>query len=214
MNKKTKGVLAGAAGIALLAGGTTFATWTETLTQEGAAITSGKLDITGVNTPAWFDVSADRADATATTPVTARRGHTIADLATWKIVPGDSAEATYSYDIALEGDNLAAQLDVSNLRVVAENGGTATFKIYDQDKKEITGKLVGGKLTFAGPDAGGSLRGTSTVVVDDTSAPDVHVVVTVDFDSDEADDMSSTVYELGEVGVSLTQVRGAAVAGF
>ena len=209
MNKKTKGVLAGVAGIALLAGGTTFATWSETLTQDGATITSGKLDITGVSTPVWYDVTAGRSDAAATTPVTGRAGHTI-DLATWRTVPGDSAEATYSFDVALEGDNLAAQLDVSNLRVVAANGGTAAFKIYDGTGNEITSKLVGGRLTFVGPDAGGDPRGVAgSVAVDTTTAADVHVVVTVDFASDEAEDMSATVYQLGEVGVSLTQVAGA-----
>ena len=209
MNKKTKGVLAGVAGIALLAGGTTFATWSETLTQDGATITSGKLDITGVSTPVWYDVTAGRPDADATTPVTGRAGHTI-DAATWRTVPGDSAEATYSFDVALEGDNLAAQLDVSNLRVVAANGGTAAFKIYDGTGNEITSKLVGGRLTFVGPDAGVDPRGVAgSVAVDTTTAADVHVVVTVDFASDEAEDMSATVYQLGEVGGSLTQVAGA-----
>ncbi|SFJ80444.1 alternate-type signal peptide domain-containing protein [Cellulomonas sp. KH9] len=220
MNKKTKGIIAGTAGIALLAGGATFATWSDSATQNGGVITSGNLDIEPVGAPTWYDVSADRTDGGAVTPVTNLPAHTV-DLTQWKIVPGDRAEATYSFDVKLEGDNLAAKLDLSNFPSLAANGATASYKVYDKDAAEITSKVVGGKLTFVGGDAGPSLKNASNVVVDGATGPggaaiaDVHVVVTVDFAADRRENVQADVFTLGQVGVSLTQVRGSAeVAGF
>ncbi|MFS0703086.1 alternate-type signal peptide domain-containing protein [Cellulomonas sp. 179-A 9B4 NHS] len=222
MNNKTKGIIAGAAGIALLAGGATFATWSDTVNVGGGEIESGKLDVAIVNTPQWFDVSADRADGTAAaTPVTQLRGHQV-DLSSWKIVPGDAVEATYAFDVALEGDNLAAQLRLANINALATNGGTATYKVYTADATSPTGYrdisasvTAGGVLTFVGADAGTGLKNPSNITVNADATADVYVVVTVGFDANLQENQNAIVAAMNGVGVSLTQVRGAAdVAGF
>jgi len=63
MNKKTKGIVAGAAGAALLLGaGGTFALWSDAEHVPGGTITAGTLDIKATETQ-WYDVSPDRQDA-------------------------------------------------------------------------------------------------------------------------------------------------------
>lgn len=96
MQKKTTGVVAGIAGAALLMGGTTFALWSDSDTVDGAELTSGNLDI-GVSEWAWQDVSGDRSG----------EPHDI-DLNEFKIIPGDTIAGTFDVDLTLEGDNMAA----------------------------------------------------------------------------------------------------------
>ena len=102
MNNKTKGAIAGIAGIALLAGGTTFALWNDGVNVDGGIITAGNLDVATVGTTQWVDTSANRTDA----------GHTI-DLNDFKIVPGDTIQGTFGIAAALQGDNLVANLGLS-----------------------------------------------------------------------------------------------------
>lgn len=99
MQKKTTGLIAGVAGAALLMGGTTFALWSDSADAPGGQITAGNLDVALVGDPAWQDVSADRTD----------NPHPI-DLSTFRIVPGDTIEGSYAVDLALEGDNMVANL--------------------------------------------------------------------------------------------------------
>src|SRR5699024_7667658 len=101
--KKLTGVVAGAAGAALLLSGATYALWTDNATVEGGTITAGNLDV-AVLPPAdqqstWHDVSADRTDSP----------HAI-DLSTFRIVPGDTITGTFGIDVGLEGDNMLANL--------------------------------------------------------------------------------------------------------
>lgn len=218
MNSRTKGIIAGTAGIALLAGGATFATWSDSAVAAGGTIESGKLAVAITNAPQWFDVSADRTDGTATTEVTRLAGHPIAP-ASWKMVPGDTAEATFAFDVQVEGDNLAARLKLTGVESLDVNGGWATYKVYQADAdapsgyRDVTSSLADDTLLLVGPDAGAGLSG-SHVVVDGGSAADLYVVVTVGFDGSGAQAQESTVTTLDDVAVSLTQVRGQAVTGF
>ncbi|GIG38992.1 alternate-type signal peptide domain-containing protein [Cellulomonas phragmiteti] len=218
MNKKTKGILAGTAGVALLAGGATFATWSDEAFLGGGSIVSGDFAVTPGDAPVWYDVSGDRVDAVDPAPVTGTLGHEI-DLATWKIVPEDTAEAAYEFDVTLEGDNLAAQLNLSGLDAVAGNGGEVTYRVYVPGATagsytEITG-ITNDTLTFVAHDAAANLKaGAGNIVVDDTSATDVVVVVSVSFDADDTDFTGDDIVDLDGIGVTLTQVRGNAVNGF
>ena len=81
MKNRTKGVIAGIAGLALLSGGTTFALWQDNTNVTGGTITNGDLAVAA--TPiTWVDNSADRPT------------HPTVDLTTWKMVPGDTLVGT------------------------------------------------------------------------------------------------------------------------
>src|SRR5699024_10635751 len=96
MKKKTTGIIAGAAGAALLMGGGTFALWSDSAGAPGGQITSGNLAVASVGT-SWIDASSDRADA----------DHAI-DLETFKIVPADTIEGRIALDLALQVDKIVA----------------------------------------------------------------------------------------------------------
>lgn len=219
MNKKTKGIIAGAAGVALLAGGATFATWSDSATLNGGSITSGDFAVSTVGSVQWFDVSSDRLDATQSAPVTGTPGHPIALTGStpWKIVPGDVAEAAYSFDVKLAGDNLVAKLDLSGLDAVADSGGSVSFKVYRPDGSsytDITPAPGVETLMFAAPDTEATLA-TGKIVVDNTpNTVDVVVVVSVAFDAINTDDTNTAVVSLNNIGVSLTQERSVAPAKF
>lgn len=102
MQKKTTGVVAGIAGAALLMGGTTFALWSDSADVDGAQISSGNLDVE-VSEWAWKDVSDDRKD----------KDHEI-DLNEFKIIPGDTVAGTFGIDLSLEGDNMAARIQLTD----------------------------------------------------------------------------------------------------
>ena len=91
------GGIAGVAGVALLAsGGGTFAAWSDSATIDSVdTITAGKLDIT--NTPA----------------ITATMDDHEVDLTTFKMVPGDVVTLEMPLEVVVDGDNLAAKLDLS-----------------------------------------------------------------------------------------------------
>jgi predicted ribosomally synthesized peptide with SipW-like signal peptide len=91
--------VAGVAGMALLAGGVTFALWQDSETIPGATVTAGTLDITQVGSQVWHDVSADVAGA----PVAI-------DPATFRIVPGDTIRGAQAIGVELDGDNIQADL--------------------------------------------------------------------------------------------------------
>lgn len=98
MQKKTKGLVAGAAGVALMLSGTTLALWSDSDTVDGAELTAGNLDVSAASVD-WADVSGDRSD----------KGHSI-DLSKFKIIPGDTIQGTFDVTLDLEGENMAAKV--------------------------------------------------------------------------------------------------------
>ncbi|MER7797377.1 alternate-type signal peptide domain-containing protein [Microbacterium sp. NPDC096154] len=125
---------AGLAGVALLAGGGTFALWSANDAFQGGTITAGDLNLVQVADTTFWDVSADRADATATVTGTdgSQLGHAIASIADWRIVPGDKVAASFSADVTLEGDNLVGKLSIAGLDGNTYGNGsmTYTYEIY------------------------------------------------------------------------------------
>ncbi|MDI9898125.1 alternate-type signal peptide domain-containing protein [Rhodococcus sp. IEGM 1381] len=119
MNKATKGAIAaGAAAVLLLGGLGSLAVWNDSETLGGGTITSGDLSLTLVpNSAAWFDASDD-VNAGADLP--------IADIAAFRIVPGDTVAYTARFNIQAEGNNLTANLtaDISNIAAGPGNGTT------------------------------------------------------------------------------------------
>src|SRR5690606_21317435 len=81
MKKTTQGFLAGAAGLGLLLGGSTFALWSDSANLDQQSISSGNLEVK-VNSTNWRDMSPDRTDNLW------GKGHEIKDLKKFKIIPG------------------------------------------------------------------------------------------------------------------------------
>jgi len=84
-----KGTIIGAAGLALLLGGGTFAVWYQTQGVDGGSVDSGALSFT-LEDPEW---------ANQTGPI---------DPATYQIVPGDTLTLTQNVNIVAVGDTLDA----------------------------------------------------------------------------------------------------------
>lgn len=140
MNKATKGIIAGVAGIGLLSGGATFALWSDTETMAGGTITAGELDISKVaETRIWEDISAD---------VTA---HEI-DPTAFQMVPGDTIRLSEDLKIELEGDNLDAQvvIDAPGLTGDLADHLDATYTVLygDDEVPGGSGQIEDG--TFSG----------------------------------------------------------------
>lgn len=135
--KKRRGVLllAGAT-VALLAGGSTFALWSAQDTFTGGSITAGDLNLVQSADTTFWDVSADRKDATVTVVGTdgSQLGHALtpADASTWRIVPGDKVAASFSADVTLEGDNLVARLAIDGLdaNALVNTGMSYSYEVY------------------------------------------------------------------------------------
>lgn len=138
-NKKRRGgVLWVAAGAtALLVGGSTFALWSATDTFTGGTITAGDLNLVQLEDTSFWDVSNDRVDATATVGATdgSQLGHAIADVATWRIAPGDKLAASFEATATLAGDNLVARVGIDGLETLASTitGMNYSYEVYYGD---------------------------------------------------------------------------------
>ena len=215
MNKKTKGIIAGAAGVALLAGGATFATWSDELSLGGGSITAGNLDVAPLTASGWYDASADRSDAVAIPGFLGTElgltGHSI-DAGTWRMVPGDKAVAAFPFQLALEGDNVVAELDVTGVTALTTANVPVSIALYDAAGDPVT--VTAGKVRVKATDSGTGITGLTvdrtTIDGSDTDA-DMTAVVTVDF-ANVTDQtlVESELVDLTDVGVTLTQVRSGA----
>ena len=191
MNKKTTGILAGAAGAALLIGGGTFALWNDGESVPGGTITTGNLDVAPVGSWTWVDLSEDRTDA----------GHTIPSIATHRIVPGDVIEGTVEFSAALEGDNIVAELggEFGAVSSVPEVTDPALLALLSTDLE-----LQYYDTSQDNPEAGSLPQLPPTV----SGTANVRAVLTVEF-SDTATDrqLAQLAVTFGESSLELTQVR-------
>jgi alternate signal-mediated exported protein len=205
MNNKTKGLIAGIAGIALLGGGSTFALWNASDNAAGGTIVNGDLNVKALGNLSWKDVSIDRTD----------KGHAI-DLASWKMVPGDTIEGTQDIDVALLGDNLSANLSLSGATAATLPAGvTVSYDVVNAatstklatNVSDLTATAV--KLQSSdnlNPDSAFTTVGKTL----DTTA-DLKVVVRVTFDASARDQVLATT-TLSGLSVNLVQVRNAGPA--
>jgi alternate signal-mediated exported protein len=119
MNKLTSGAIVGTLGIALLLGGAgTFATWNQSTTANAGTVASGTLTIANSSTASWKNISADAPAG----------GTAIANIASYKIVPGDTLEMTQTFTVAASGDNLKATLNYSPDSIVATTDADKALK--------------------------------------------------------------------------------------
>lgn len=209
MNNRTKGALAGIVGVALLAGGSTFALWNDTATTPGGVITAGNLDVAVVGSPTWVDTSPDRTDA----------GHPI-DLGSFRIVPGDTVVGTFGIDAALQGDNLVADLEVTTASHTVQDlrdQGLSVKYTVKRGSTVIASDIAMGTATpirFASADNSNNVAALPTLGSTLDGAADVTVEVSATFAAGTSGQTGAgATAALGDLGVSLTQSRTAGVGG-
>lgn len=204
MRNRTKGAVAGVAGVALLLGGTTFALWSAQDSVAGGVITNGTLAV-DAGEITWVDVSPDRTDSP----------HPITDTGTWRMVPGDVVEGTSAIEVTLVGDNLVAELGVGTTGPGSlPEGISVTYAVEDATGTVLATGALGedAALRFAanrqGQDAGDPENPAPTVVVDEDGTADLTAVVTVTFDAAVTGTTSAEAQTvLGDLDVTLQQVR-------
>lgn len=141
--KRRRGLMWVAAGAAaLLAGGTTFALWSASDTFSGGTITAGDLNIVELEETSFWDVSNDRKDATETVGATdgSQPGHSVDNIDTWRIAPGDKLAASFETTATLDGDNLVARVGIDGLDRMEESitGISYSYEVYYGDKRLVS----------------------------------------------------------------------------
>lgn len=193
MNKATKGIVAGALGLGLLVGGTTFATWSDTEKLPGGVITAGNLDISVVpGQTTWQDVSEDI------------EGNPRAiDPATFLMVPGDKVRMTDQVQLNLAGDNISAALTVeapalSGDLAAVSHGVSGIVTLLD-----ATGTPVGPSAALGQP----IVLNDANFTAEDNGAT-FTVAVDLDFDIDTPDQVRvNAAAALEDMSFDLTQTR-------
>ncbi len=115
MHKLVKASIAAAAGIALLSGGAgTFAMWNQSANVSVSSIQSGSLSLTPSSTAgAWYNAAGQKID-----------------IATYRIVPGDTISFKQDLNISGTGTNLAAELSWNALQSTSQiAGATAELSV-------------------------------------------------------------------------------------
>lgn len=174
--------LAGGATAVLLAGGSTFALWSANASFGGGTITAGDLNLELSSDTAFYDVSDDRTDATATVTGTdgSTKGHAITSISTWRMVPGDEVAASFSAELTLSGDNLVGRLSVEGLDdLVSTNTSlTYTYEIYQAGATVVSRSALpaDGTLLYVSAPATGQASGLEDATI---SAADLPVTGTV-----------------------------------
>ena len=197
--RRTQGIIAIGAGALLLVGGTSMALWTASSTVAGGNITAGNLDVK-VAAGAWQDVSPEHA-----APVD------IADVADFRIVPGDVLEGTFPVDVAALGDNFAGDLTVAFTTPTGALLSTVEGVSLDYTLLDSDGTPVGAGDTVSVLSADSTAVVTGAVTVDnvaDGTAPELQAVVEVAFDAATPDQVRvATQALLGDLDVTVSQKR-------
>lgn len=199
MNKATKGAIAaGAAAVLLLGGLGSLAVWNDSETLGGGTITSGDLSLELVpNTAAWVDASDD---------VNGGVDLPIADIANFRVVPGDVVAYTAQFDIKAEGNNLTANLTADTANVTA---GTDS----DELLAAITTSVSATSPTLGALPTTGT--GAAVITAPNTAAEDQRITVRVEFAFDvttgdapgSGDDAQNQNINLSNFTLDLTQIR-------
>ncbi|MCA5892131.1 alternate-type signal peptide domain-containing protein [Isoptericola sp. NEAU-Y5] len=172
-----KGAVAAAAGVAVLLGGAgTFALWNQ----------SGSIGTVGTQTGA---LSATFSDQTTWKDVTDGADNDIADIAAFRMVPGDTVVGTTTVDVTATGENLLVDAGLDAGAANLPEGVTATVLLSD-------GTDSGAALELEGSNEGTLHRLTADV--------------TLTFDPD-TEGSENTAIDLTNVKVDLQQrLHGAA----
>lgn len=206
MKKTTQGFLAGAAGLGLLLGGSTFALWTDGANVPDSTITAGNLEVK-VDAMNWRDMSDDRTD----------KGHKIKDLRKFRIIPGDKIQGEFGVDVALQGDNMLAELSLTEPGTLDKSRLARAldidYEIRGPDGKKIHGDRHGIKVLLASTDNENTRhwdrgwRNVPTVPTDRGGRAEFTVLVTVKFKDTDDLSLRKAQAQLLKSELELTQVR-------
>lgn len=115
MNKLSKGLIVSGLGVALLLGtGGSLALWNVNAQSEAGIINTGDLNLDVATSGQAWEI---KTGPTTWAP--------IADIATFKMVPGDVVRLTQPMDITLVGDRMKANLTVDTDAAVVSGDATA-----------------------------------------------------------------------------------------
>lgn len=199
MKKSTTGIVAGALGLGLLAGGSTFALWSDVETVNAGKITAGNLDV-ALSDQEWLDLS-EPAASPADRAVAPEDGVVIPDISEFLTVPGDTLQMSQDIQIELTGDNIAAELvfaedDAANGELIDTGDGTGgvtlEYRLYEGDD------------VIAEGDAIDALNHSFTGATDVT----YRIETTATFDENTTDQVrTQTIANLQTYTATLDQVR-------
>ena len=192
--------------------GGAYALWSDSSSVDGGTITSGNLDLEAISTTAQ-DVTEYRADGP----------HAI-DLATWRMVPGDTVQIDSQLDIALEGDNLTATLGTAGVDAIlgTTDPAIAQYVTYDVQILDAAGNVIADTDTAGGvatvnlmADSVGQQAGTDhegfAIVSSDTidGTADATARITVNFSADTPDQVltQTQLADLTGNAIELTQIQ-------
>lgn len=162
-HKRRNGLIAAAAGFALLLGGGTYALWSASASISGGTITSGDIGLT-VREGKAYDVSVDRFDKNVqvikaggkslvfgphlepgwgiikVNEAKEMMGHPV-NLDTWRIVPGDTVAITKTFTVKLDGDNMVAHLWIDGTKfapaATKNTDMSYNYAIFDSNGDQI-----------------------------------------------------------------------------
>jgi alternate signal-mediated exported protein len=156
MNKLTSGAIVGTLGITLLLGGaSTFAMWNQSTTANVGTVAAGTLTIANSGAPTWKNISADVPSA----------NQNIANIASYKIVPGDTLEMTQTFTVAASGDNLKATLAYDPATIGAVSDADKALKTAAQVAMTATGGGITTDATTKVISVAPTSAGVNTVTV-------------------------------------------------
>ncbi|WP_022870294.1 alternate-type signal peptide domain-containing protein [Yaniella halotolerans] len=188
MKNSTKGFVAGAAGVGLLLGASTFAIWSDNATVDGAEIAAGNVEVS-VEHKGWED---DRTGQ-----------HIGQTLESFKVVPGDSIKRTDEVKVDLDGDNM-----VANLQLVggALDGDLSNALTIDYQLQNSTGVEV-----LQVDESGLEVQLTPEDVKGTATHPNTQFVVetTIHFDANKVKDreLTQTEAKLDQTSLQLRQIN-------
>jgi alternate signal-mediated exported protein len=188
MNRFAKGAIAGAAGILLLLSGAgTFALWNGTASAAAGSVKSGTMTIATDSAAGSWSVVHGTGTSTP-----------IADISTFRAVPGDVLTFTQKVDITASGDNLSAILTVDPATIkAADAASTADTALAAALKKGLTFAVTTSPLP-TGITAGTGTAANTYTVSGSTGTQVLTVAVQLPFDSTT----TGTVAQGGTVNLS------------
>src|SRR5699024_4662884 len=158
----------------------------------------------------WQDVSADRTDSP----------HEITQVKDFRIIPGDTIEGTVDLEVALEGENMVANLGVEIGPAFNTAGnwlaqeGSITVTVLDEDGDEVLHQDSDGNAipVFIGSADNGHPDDLPELQVGADGTANFTVTIAVEFEDLEPNDLdrAETFVNLGDIVVSLDQVRDGA----
>ncbi|MDR2373574.1 MAG: SipW-dependent-type signal peptide-containing protein, partial [Bifidobacteriaceae bacterium] len=132
------GLVAGAAGVALLLGGSTFAYWSDSTQETVGTITNGVLSVSkGTGAVKAFDLRDDKQNSETDYESAVGSGtslyYKVVNLSNFKAVPGDTIEIDIPFTLVAVGDNMKYDVDVQvdgPSIDLSTSGWTAEARLY------------------------------------------------------------------------------------